>query len=372
MRSLLILCILCVSCSTFTDNSSDIRVVTALPTTEADPTSIPQEIAFFQAESCDLTGETPELTVYSPSAMDWVRVNGSQLAVNDAIYTIYGVNYYPRMSPFEHFLIDSETEVIGKELDVIAPSGINTLRIFLPLEQLFVCETKAIPNSETFTLLDEIIRTIASKNFHIIFVLNQQIGDIEQASWEQVQFIASRYSNEPAILAWDVLEKGDTFYESLSSEAVLTWLANGILAIRQVDSQHLITASWQSQAIDTAQLVDMVSFQHFGDYLPLRQEIANLKAGTDKPILLSAIGYSTFDLDETAQRNLLFQAFEETRFNDLAGWMIYNAFDYPTSVTCSEPDCPAKAQSLNFYGIWNTSYFPKLAVDAVKRVTESQ
>lgn len=363
---------MCVSCSTPTSTPSNISVVTAIPTVEDVSTIVSQEIPFIHAKSCDVTDDVPQLSTYTPSAMDWVTVDASQLAVNDTPYIVYGVNYYPRMSPFELFLTDSETDVIGKELDVIASSGINTVRIFLSLEQLFICENQTIPNGEPFSLLDDIISTIASKDFRINIVLHQQINDIEQTSWEQLQFIVSRYANEPAILAWDVLDKGDSFYDDLSPEAVLTWLANAILAIRQVDSQHLITASWESNAIDTVHLVDVVSFQHYGDYLPLRQEIANLKAGTDKPIILSAIGYSTFDLDETAQRNLLFQAFEEVRFNDLAGWMIYNAFDYPTSVTCTKPDCPAKPESLNFFGIWNTSYFPKLAVDAVKRVTQSE
>jgi len=346
--------------------------VTALPAVEITPTIGVQEIDFIETVSCDIPDDLPELPSYTPSTMELVTADGSQLIVNDTRYTVNGVNYYPRMSPFEHFLIESEAEIIGKELDVIAPSGINTLRIFVSSEQLFLCDTVATPNFDTFNRLDEIISTIASKNFHLIIVLNQQLDDVQQSSWEQLQFITRRYTNEPAILAWDVLDKGDTFYDDYSAETVLTWLANAILAIRQVDNQHLITASWESNTMDTAELVDLVSFQHFGDYLPLRQEIANLKAGTDKPILLSAIGYSTFDLDETAQRNLLFQAFEEVRFNDLAGWSIFSAFDYPTSVTCIEPNCPAKARSLNHFGIWNTSYFPKLAVDAVKRVTEPQ
>ncbi|MCA9913619.1 MAG: hypothetical protein KC496_09735, partial [Anaerolineae bacterium] len=80
-------------------------------------------------------------------------------------------------------------------------------------------------------------------------------------------------------------------------------------------------------------------------------------------------GYSTYSLDETSQRNLLYQTFEEVRHNDLMGWMVYMAFDYPRTVTCTPPDCPGEAQPINHYGLWNTSYFPKLAVDAVERVT---
>jgi hypothetical protein len=43
-----------------------------------------------------------------------------------------------------------------------------------------------------------------------------------------------RCVHAPATLAWDVLDEGDARYEALSSEAVLTWHANAILAIRQV------------------------------------------------------------------------------------------------------------------------------------------
>jgi len=273
------------------------------------------------------------------------------------------------MSPFELFLTDTASEDIAQELDVIIPSGINTLRIIISLDQLFLCDTQAIPNPETFAVLDTIISTIATKNLHTIVVLHQTISIPEQSSWQQVKFTVERYAQEPTILAWDVLENGDKLYTEMSSEVVLTWLTKAIQAIRQVDNQHLITAGWQTNTKDTIEWVDIVSFQHFGDYLSLSQEIANLKSLTSKPIMLSAIGFSTFDIDETAQRNLLFQAIEEVRNNDLAGWGIYMAFDYPTSVTCEDPNCPAEPTSINYYGIWNTSYFPKLAVDAVKRVT---
>lgn len=368
---LLVLWILCVGCIPSASESDNITIVTAVPTSEATPTITPQEISFNLSEPCSVSGDIPELDAHKSSQLDWITSDGAQLIRNETVFQVHGINYYPRLSPFELFLTKSEVNVIGKELDVIIASGINTLRIFVSFDQLFQCEQQAIPNPETFRLLDEIIQTIASKDLHIILVLHQDIGTQNQTSWGQLQFFVGRYAEEPAILAWDVLDKGDNLYEMYTPEVILTWLADAILAIRQSDSQHLITASWQTNTQDTIPLVDIVSFQHYGDYLPLRQEIANLKASTDKPIILSAIGYSTFDLDETAQRNLLFQAIEEVQNNDLAGWAIYMAFDYPTSVTCEEPNCPAPSASVNYYGIWNTSYFPKLAVDAVKRVTQT-
>lgn len=349
--------------------SQSVNIVTLIPTDNSTPVEVPTVEVVPEIPTCD--AETVNLAEYQPSTSTWIQSSGGQLMQGDQPFEVIGVNFYPRLAPFEHFLVDTKLDVLQQELDVITPSGINTLRIFIDLSQLFACDIQAIPVLERFDLLDGIIQTIASNNLHVIVVLHQNISDLSQSNWDQVQFIAHRYHHEPAILAWDVLDKGDHFYIEGLSDDVLVWLANGILAIREADANHLITAGWETHAVDTIPLVDIVSFQHFGDYQPLRQEIANLKSRTTKPILLTAIGYSTYELDETAQRNLLYQAFEESRNNQLAGWLVYMAFDYPTSVTCVEPDCPAPPQAINFYGIWNTSYFPKLAVDAVKRTTQS-
>lgn len=375
IKYLIILCLLCVGCATITPSPpQDIRVVTAIPTIENSNTPIatPKPLNLDAVESCAASENSPTLPDYIPSDLAWVIIGASGLEQNTISYPIYGINYYPRLSPFERFLTDSESEVISKELEFVTSSGINTLRLSINLDQLFDCEIQAVPIEDTFTSLDMIIQTIADSGLHLIVNLHQTIDDPNQQNWEQLQFIISRYQNEPAIIAWDILKNGDNLYDTLSSEVVLSWLGRAIRAIRQVTEHHLVTASWQENATDTIELVDIISFQHFGDYLPLRQEIANLKSQTDKPIVLSAIGFSTFDVDETAQRNLLFQSMEEVENNDLAGWVIYMAFDYPTSVTCTPPDCPTSATSINYYGIWNTSYFPKLAVDAVKRVTQTE
>lgn len=358
-----------IACTPQLSNPS-VTVVTAIPTDNVLAVEVPTVQVVPEIPTCD--AEAVELEEYQPSNSAWIQTSGSRLIQGDQPFEVIGVNFYPRLAPFEHFLVNTNLDVLQQELDVITPSGINALRIFIDLSQLFACDFQAIPVLERFDLLDGIIQTIASNNLHVIVVLHQKINDLAQFNWDQVQFVVERYQHEPAILAWDILDKGDRFYIAGLSDDVLVWLANGILAIREVDANHLVTAGWETHAVDTIPLVDIVSFQHFGDYQPLRQEIANLKSQTTKPILLTAVGYSTYELDETAQRNLLYQAFEEARNNQLAGWLVYMAFDYPTSVTCMEPDCPAPPQAINFYGIWNTSYFPKLAVDAVKRTTQSQ
>jgi len=315
---------------------------------------------------------------YEPTTGDFAELTDSGFVVDGALYFIYGANYYPRDTPFEYFLVDTNIESVIEEFALMSASGLNTLRVFLIYETLFSCTESGLqPNEAAFTLLDEIIQAAAEAKLRLILVLNHTLDPLQPAitmpesAAVQTAFIVSRYAQEPTILAWDLRDRGNQDYVNTvhSRQEVLAWLADTAILVRSLDEFHPITAGWQQTSGDTAPLVDFVSFQSFGEYETLRQDIASLRAVVNKPILLAAVGYSTYQLDETSQRNLLYQTFEEVSHNDLLGWMVYMAFDYPRTVTCTPPDCPGEAQPINHFGLWNTSYFPKLAVDAVEVIT---
>ena len=284
------------------------------------------------------------------------------------------MNYYPLSTPFGLFLRETDLDTIEPEFALMSDAGLNTLRIFVHQEDLFACDD-AVAFAEHFERLDSIIQLAADYDFRLIMVLHQGVeADIlyfEGFITEQTRFIVERYRDEPAILAWDVRDQGDVdFREGFVRRDVATnWLAETIIMIREIDNQHPITVGYWQESIVTAPLVDFVSFQFYGDYADLRQEIANLRAGVNRPILLASIGYSTYEVSDVNQRNFLFQAFEEVEQNELMGWMVNHAFDYPRTVTCIPPDCPGEGAAINQYGLWNTGYFPKLAVEAVQLAT---
>ena len=289
-------------------------------------------------------------------------------------YPVYGVNYYPVNTPFGLFLTETNIEDMEAEFELMREAGLNTLRIFLRPQDLFLCDA-AVPDAENFERLDSIIQLADEHNFRLIVVLNQDVIPsilyFEEFVSAQMRFIVERYRDEGAILAWDVRDRGDVDYRNglIRQDIALRWLADTVVMLRQLDNRHPITAGYWQDSLVTAPLVDFVSFQFYGDYADLRQEIANLRATANRPILLTAIGYSTFTVSDVTQRNLLFQAFEEVEQNNLAGWMLNHAFDYPRTVTCIPPDCPGSGSELNQYGLWNTGYFPKLAVEAVRIAT---
>jgi hypothetical protein len=330
----------------------------------------------------DCDADEVELEAYSPTEGEFVTLGDTHFILNGEPFLVRGVNYFPRDTPFRHFLTQTDLESVDTEMALMQASAINTLRIFLYNADLFACpDTNAIPIVENFARLDGIIQLAAEHDLRLIVVLNNEPDLIYHPLYSnpesvqaQTRFIVERYRHEPTILAWDVRDRGDLDYRNgdFPREQVLTWVAETVVLIREIDSNHPITAGWWQNALDTAPLVDFVSFQFYGEYAPFRQEIANLRASSNRPILLTAIGYSTFTLDEVTQRNLLYQAFEEVNQNDLLGWLVYMAFDYPRTATCIEPDCPGTGMVIDHYGIWNTSYFRKLAVDAVEIMTGIQ
>ena len=318
---------------------------------------------------------------YAPTAENFVQIDGARLVVADEPYSVYGVDYYPRDYPYQRFLTEMQVERVDLELSLMREAGFNTLRIYLRHDDLFQCPGNgAIPIPGNFARLDAFIQLAAMRGYKLILVLNQDADLVDYPLYsapeyvmQQIEFIANRYRDEPAILAYDLRDHGDADYVGNSAqftrEAVLAWLYQAATIVRQNAPNQLITAGWDDDSIATIPMVDLVSFQHFGNLDALRQEIAILTDATNKPILLTAVGYSTYDMDELTQRLALQRAFEAVERNGLTGWIVWTAFDYPLSVVCVEPNCPAENSPNVHYGLWNTSYFPKRSVEVVRIVT---
>lgn len=331
-------------------------------------------------DSAQVSAALEALPIYEPSGASFVRLQDGQFVVDGRPWPVYGVNYYPRDYPEHRFLTEMDVESITFELDLIRFSGLNTLRIFLRHSALFICPGNgAVPVVSAFNRLDTFIQSAAERGFRLILVLNHDpdlvtfpLYAMPQFNAEQMAFIARRYSGEPAVMAYDVRDAGDADYDPgrpFTREQILNWLNEAANIIRENAPAQYVTAGWHHEPEVTAPLVDFVSFQHFGSIEGLRQQIAILRASTNRPILLAAVGYNTFDMDELGQRQAYQRAFEAASRNNLLGWAVWTAFDYPLNVLCADPNCPALDGPAVRFGLWNTSYFPKRALDAVEQAT---
>lgn len=310
---------------------------------------------------------------YQPTRSSFIKTLYGVLALNGKEFPVYGVDYYPHDTPWGKFLT-TDSAVLNDELDLFQQAGFNTLRIKLRADVLFQCPNEgAVPIPENIARLDALLESASAHDLRVILVLNDlpdltTLYDSPRTLVEQTAYLVGRYRDEPTVLAWDLREGGDVDYldGGFDRRDVLTWLVETGVLVRRIDSNHLITASWNREPEDTIPAVDFVSFTHFGDLEMLRQKIAVLGAATDKPLMLSAFGFSTFGTSETNQRDALQAVLEAAQMNRLAGWVLWTGFDFPLDAACDGTDC-SPADSPDFhYGLWGTDYTPKLALDVVK------
>jgi hypothetical protein len=316
---------------------------------------------------------------YRPGAGAFVQIEGTQFRLNGRPFSLYGIDYYPRDTPWRRFLSETEVDKLEPEFRLVQESGLNTLRISMRHDLLFQCAGNgAVPIPQSIIRLDEIIQAAVAQGFHLILALNDMPDLTEyplysnpQHSADQMIYLADRYRDEPAILAWDLRQAGDLDYGSGQFErrVVLEWLVDSAILMRETDPNHLITASWAQDITATSPAVDFVSFQVSDNVDDLRQQIATLKAATSKPIVANSIGFSTFGSSEEGQRDSFQAALDAVSNNGLAGWLVWTAFDFPLTVTCYEMDCINQDSADHHFGLWTTEYSEKLAVGVVEMAT---
>jgi endo-1,4-beta-mannosidase len=246
---------------------------------------------------------------------------------------------------------------------------------------MFICPgSGAVPVADVFQRLDDLIHAAANHDLHIILTLNDTPDLTDYPLYAnpthtqaQTRFIVERYRDEPAILAWDLRNEGDIDYGSRDGPLlakfprwqVLHWLADTSDLVRELDSNHLITAGWMKDAAATAPHVDFVSFHHWWDGDDLRRRIADLHDATDKPVLVEEFGYSTFFISENQQADNIRAIIDAAASEAVLGWMIWTAFDFPLDSTCMPPACPDLENPEHYYGIWHSDYTPKPAAEVV-------
>jgi endo-1,4-beta-mannosidase len=273
-------------------------------------------------------------------------------------------------------LTETDLKEVDQEFDLIQGAGFNTVRIFLWYAGLFNCPgSGAVPNPDAFARLDGVLKLAAQHKLHVIVTLND-LPDLTMhplytepdSAAAETAYLVKRYQNEGIILAWDVRNEGDSDYGAFSAPVVLNWLKQTIAQIRQLDSNHLITAGWGSNAQATIGLVDFVSFHYYGNLQGLMQRLNPLRAITSKPILLEESGVRTFGVSEQDQSSQMHDALAFIDSSGSAGWVVWTAFDFPRDATCIPPACPDKENGQQHFGLWHTDYTPKAAVDMLKSV----
>ena len=320
---------------------------------------------------------------YAPTETGgFVRIEDGFFSIAGERFVARGVNYFPAQYPWRRFLTATNPQTLQTEFALLRDAGLNTLRIFLWYEALFDCPgSSVVPNVENVVRLDGIIHEAAAHNLRLILTLNDgpdltqyPLYDGPSFAALQTEWIVSRYRDEPAILAWDLRNEGDIDYGSrdgifgqkFSRGRVLDWLAQEAARVRRVDSNHLVTAGWLFDSLATEPYVDFLSFHHWWDAADAAQRVAEMRAATDKPILMEEVGYSTYVVTPEDQAENLQELIDMAEGEGLLGWLVWTAFDFPLTATCWPPPCVDAENQEHHFGLWMADYVPKPAVTVIR------
>ncbi len=327
------------------------------------------------------------LAAYTPSSSrPFITLDSNRFMLGGTPFLARGANYYPARYPWKRFLTQVDLQPVTEELALMRTYGFNTIRIFLWNTALFICPSlNDIPNPDAFRRLDGVIKYAAAQNFHLIVTLNDMPDFAAVPLYTsptvipaQTRFIVERYKNEPAILAWDLRNEGDIDYGSNDAlgratfprEDILNWLSATSTVVRSIDTNHLITAGWLHDSESTAPSVDFISFHHWTNAADMLKRVSEIRSKTDKPILLEEFGYSTYRYSPEDQTTLIMSVAQAAESQNLLGWLIWTAFDFPLDATCTPPACPSADNAEHHFGLWYANYTAKPVLAALRTILQ--
>ena len=326
--------------------------------------------------------QAAQLPPYTLSeAQGFAQIELRHFVIGGSVYPVRGVNYFPAHYPWRHFLAETDEATLETEFTLLRDAGLNTLRIFLWYEALFQCPgSGAVPNVANFQRLDMILHQAATHDLRLIVTLNDILDLSDYPLYSnphyvnlQTAMIVSRYHDEAAILIWDLRNEGDIDYGStgdgrggFTRVQVLRWLEATSKQVRALDSNHLMTAGWLNDLAATAPYVDFLSFHHWANADSMRHRVAEIRAESDKPILLEEFGYSTLRVSPQEQAQSVASLIKAAQEEDLMGWLVWTAFDFPLDATCWPGQCVDVENQEHHFGLWSSDYTPKPAADALR------
>lgn len=302
----------------------------------------------------------PETKEETASVTPNIQIKERALYVNDSLFNMKGINYYPKDSPWDMFGEKYDTVTIAKDFNLIASKGLNTIRIFVPYEDFGKAEV--LP--EKIKKLQEVMQLAEKSNLKVVVTLFDFYGDYSVLDWtlthRHAEQIVSALKDSKALLAWDVKNEPDLDFDSRGQQLVTDWLQHTIVQIKKFDAVHPVTIGWSTPNVATtlAKEVDMVSFHFYGAPESMDTLYSKLAAKTTKPLVLQEFGFSSYggiwnfwkhNEEDQANYHKKMQAFLKKKELAFISWTLYDFDEVPTAVVGSRPWRKSVQKHFGFY-----------------------
>ncbi|WP_188621082.1 cellulase family glycosylhydrolase [Flavobacterium suaedae] len=283
----------------------------------------------------------------------------NQILKNGKKFTIKGINYYPKNSPWDLYGDNFNTDTIKADFNIIKNAGLNTIRIFIPYEEF----GKADINQSKIEKLQQVLDIAQQKDLAVIVTLFDFYGDYSPETWtlthRHAEKIVSRFKDHDAILAWDVKNEPDLDFKNRGEDNVTDWLATLIPMIKEWDSEHLVTVGWSNIEVATTlqQEVDFISYHYYDNIDHFEDKLKKLEAKTSKPLVLQEFGISSYtgfwnwfgsDEEDQAEYHKKMQAIFKRKQLAFVSWTLYDFPSVPSRVVGKKPWVRNKQKEFGF------------------------
>ena len=260
------------------------------------------------------------------------------------ISKLKGINYYPKANPWAMFGANFDADIIASDFELIASSGLNSIRVFVPYEGFGKSSVDNAKLTQLITVLD-----LAEKvHLKVMVTLFDFYGDYSVLDWTLTQHhakhIVNALKNHTALASWDLKNEPNLDFESRGEQLVTAWLDHMIAFVKSQDPNHAITIGW-SNAESTPILkdkLDFISFHYYENLNDLETTFKDLKTKiSDKPIVITEFGISSYrglwdplgnSKDDQADYHKTIQAVFTKNDIPFMSWTLYDFTEIPKEV----------------------------------------
>ncbi len=302
----------------------------------------------------------PELTGIDTSLNPEWQVKGRSVYLRDSLYSIKGINYYPKETPWDMYGDEFDIQVIERDFELIRSANLNTVRIFIPYEGFG--KNKLVENK--LEKLEKVLNVAEAQQLKVILTFFDFYGDYSVLGWTQTHSHArkllKRFKDHPAIMAFDIKNEPDLDFDNRGKDLVTNWLRYTIDQFRRVVPGKLVTIGWAKP--ENAHLlkeeVDMISFHYYGDPSDFENIYTRLSSKISKPLILEEFGISSYDgiwkpfsgdEEEQALYHQKMQAFLAKEKLAFLSWTLYDFKEIPGRVVGPLPWRRAFQKEFGFF-----------------------
>jgi hypothetical protein len=213
---------------------------------------------------------------------------------------VRGINYYPRDTPFDAFWSNYDPAVVDADFERIAAMGMNSVRVFLPFDELLGRWTTEDELAPVVDLMDR----AADHDLGVVVTLFDGRTDHRTDRWDSdrthLTTVVETLRDHPALLMWDLKNEPDRDIgaNQVPEQLMYAWLGHIGHSLRELDGRTPVTIGWSTAAAALAApvQVDVLSFHHYGtpeELAELGPQLQTQAAG--RPMFLSEYGLPTWN-----------------------------------------------------------------------------